>query len=56
MVMKKILFTFVFLLAAFTANAYDAKIDRIYFNINPERSDAIVTKGEVNYQGDITLP
>ena len=56
MVMKKILFTFAFLLVSIASSAYDAKIDGIYYNINPVERAAIVTKGEVNYQGDITIP
>lgn len=55
--MKKILFTFVFLLASIAAcAAYDVMIDGIYYNINPQKRIAIVTKGDVNYKGDITIP
>ena len=56
MVMKKILFTFAFLLVSIASSAYDVMIDGIYYNINPQGRIAIVTKGDVNYKGDITIP
>ena len=54
--MKNSLFTFVFLLVSITANAYDAKINGIYYNLIPKGKVAFVTNGDVKYEGDITIP
>ena len=56
MIMKKILFTFVFLLASIAAKAYDAKIDGIYYDLVPKAKVAIVTEGDTKYEGDIIIP
>ncbi len=54
--MKKILFTFAFLLVSIASSAYDAKIDGIYYDLVPKAKVAIVTEGDIKYEGDISIP
>ena len=55
--MKKNILLFVFtLLSTLTANAYDAQIDGIYYNLNAETMQATVTSGNIKYTGSVTIP
>ena len=56
MVMKKILFTLVFLLVSITTGAYDVKIDGIYYDVLLKGKIATVVKGEDRYSGEVTIP
>ena len=52
---KLLLFMLLILLGSTTSNAYDVKIDGIYYNLSG--SEAIVTNNGANsYRGDITIP
>ena len=43
-------------LFSLNANAYDVKIDGIYYNIVTKAKIAEVVRGDNNYSGDITIP
>lgn len=51
--MKKLIL-FIFLFVPVLAQAYDAKIDGIYYTFNG--NEATVTSGNSNYSGSVTLP
>ncbi len=54
--MKKLL---LFLLTAalpMVANAYDVKIDGVYYNLNNDAKTAEVTSGDKKYEGEISIP
>ena len=38
-----------------SASAYDVEVDGIYY-LTPKKNVAIVTKGDKEYSGDITIP
>ena len=56
MMMKKILFTFAFLLVSIASSAYDAKIDGIYYNLIPKGKAAMVVGGDEKYRDEISIP
>lgn len=44
------------MLAAASANAYDAYIDGIYYNLNSDTKQAEVTSGDSEYNGSVVIP
>ena len=54
---KQILLTIAVLLFSLTANAYDFEVDGFYYNIiSMEDLTVEVTKGDIEYSGDIVIP
>ena len=54
--MKRILLFFVILLSSKAANAYDVKVDGIYYNLIIKAKQAEVTSGDIEYSGEVTIP
>ena len=54
--LKKWLAVLLLPLAAVSANAYDAEIDGIYYNLNSDTKQAEVTSGDTSYEGDVVIP
>lgn len=54
--LKKWLAVLLLPLAAMSANAYDAFMDGIYYNLNSETKQAEVTEGDTKYEGEVTIP
>ena len=48
--------TLFLMLAAASANAYDAYIDGIYYNLNSDTKQAEVTSGDSEYNGSVVIP
>ena len=54
--LRKWLATLFLMLAAASANAYDAYVDGIYYNLNSDTKQAEVTYGDDSYKGDVVIP
>lgn len=54
--MKKIVLMFISALMASAVNAYDARIDGIYYNLVPKAKIAEVVAGEEKYSGHVVIP
>ena len=52
----KCLFLGILSLAGIKAQAYDCKVDGIYYNLNMTAKTASVTYGDSNYSGSVTIP
>ena len=39
-----------------SASAYDVKVDGIFYNILKKAKNAVVTRGDYYYSGDVTIP
>ena len=52
----KSVMTVLIALFSFNANAYDVKIDGIYYNLDKEAKTAQVTSGDSKYTGEVTIP
>ena len=54
--MKKILLFLLTVAFPLVANAYDVKIDGVYYNLNNDAKTAEVTSGDKKYEGEISIP
>ena len=54
--MKKILFTFIFLLTAISASAFYVKVDGIYYDLVTKGQVAFVASGKENTSSEVTIP
>ena len=54
--MKRQLLLLTILLISLSANAYDAYIDGIYYNLNKDAKTAEVTSGDNKYEGEVVIP
>ena len=59
--MTKTMFSRLWLIAAmlsvaYSASAFDAKVDGIYYNLNANTATASVTYGDADYSGEVTIP
>ena len=54
--MKRQLLLLTILLISLSANAYDAYINGIYYNLNKDAKTAEVTSGDNKYEGEVVIP
>ena len=54
--MKKLFLSFLLLFLPLMASAYDCRVDGIYYNLNREEKTASVTKMEIHYIRELTIP